>query len=291
MKTKKYFNIQGPCDPSVHYSMIDEAAVAEASACLMGGGLFVHVSPEGTGKSTFLRQCYDRIGSSCTVIPLNLSKREGDPAAFMELLTMRLYEAMIFEELRHASKKLRAWIKFQKIRIGEQTAKIEDDVWFASLLKASSKPVILVMEDVDELREDKEYQRFIKDILDHAACGRYKKFTLLLTGHTQVLPSDLSEKMDDRKTAARSIMFEKLPTALKYDQEKITEMLLKADIPQADALGLWLEAMTGGHAGLIMKILHGMQIRHKSTGKEDWSKRCGVESVADILKKLWPTGL
>lgn len=294
MKESKFFNTMGPCEGTVHYVMRNECAVADVTARLRAGGLFWYVGAKGTGKSTFWRQCFALMGSSRTVICLNLGRRDGEAfSGFRELLISRLYEAFYLDELLHPSKKLVAWIKMQKIGLGEQLSELDAAVWFKDMIASCTKPVVIVLEDVDWLINEPAYKAFVRDVGVNAALGRYQSFALLLTGCHKVLPEGEDKiadvQMDDVFFSQTKIGFDRLPLVLKYDTDMIRAMLLQAGVEATEAKKLsgWLYEMTGGHAGLIVKIIQGMVMDHEIQGDEDWSPECGMRSIAGILKNMF----
>jgi len=64
------FNTCGPCDPSLHYTVIREALIAEGQAKVAKGRFFTF--PRQAGKTTFFQQLLRKLIDSYTPIWISL---------------------------------------------------------------------------------------------------------------------------------------------------------------------------------------------------------------------------
>lgn len=161
----KRFNITGSCDPSRHYMVNIDHRLNEIQELVADGNYFVINRARQYGKTTTLRLLQTHLKRDYAVFSLSF---EGlginsfqSETSFCRLLCGLLYDAIRYGEAEGLSDSITDKLRLLGTTTSDTTDFRELSNLFTELCQQASKPVVLIIDEVDQASEQTQFLTFL----------------------------------------------------------------------------------------------------------------------------------
>lgn len=166
----KYFNTTGLCNPELHYMVHIDERLSQIQALIDSGQYFVINRARQYGKTTTLDLLVHRLTDQYTTFFISFEGL-GDTSfehayAFCRSICGLLYDAISYGEVSGVSEHVRRELKKRSSMDDLVTDFRELSNLFSELCKTSEKPVVLIIDEVDQASNQAQFLAFLGMLRD-----------------------------------------------------------------------------------------------------------------------------